>query len=189
MGSASSFGRRAIPQRSERKPFMDAGAPPAPSALATPAPQPAAAVPAALIESVTAQQNFSLALAAGLGAAVAGAVLWAVLTFATHRELRVAAVAVGFLVGSAIRETSKSDDRHFGYLGAACALLGCLLGNFLTAVVFTAQAGDIPITRVLAELDFARFWWLCKSFWSPLDIVLYAIAVYYGGYRFAYHRR
>jgi len=74
-------------------------------------------------------QNFNLAILAGIGAAVLGAALWAVVTVTTKTELGLMAVAVGFLVGRAIRAVGHGVEQKFGYLGAACAFVGCIAGN------------------------------------------------------------
>jgi hypothetical protein len=152
--------------------------------------QTAAVAPSVTLESIRAQQNFPLALAAGLGTAVVAAGLWAVVTVVTNMELGIAAVALGYLVGRAIRETGKGYDPHFGYLGAACALFGCVLGNLLSAVAFFAQAKAISFTQALGMLDAGLISQLMTAFFSPMDLLFYGIAIY-EGYRFAfkYHRR
>jgi hypothetical protein len=152
--------------------------------------QNAAAAPSVTLESIRAQQNFSLALAAGLGTAVVAAGLWAVVTVITNMELGIAAVALGYLVGRAIRETGKGYDPQFGYLGAACALFGCVLGNFLSAVAFFAQAKAISFPAALGLINADLAGRLMVVFFSPMDLLFYGIAIY-EGYRFAfkYHRR
>src|SRR5262245_137107 len=83
------------------------------------------------IEDIRRAQRFPLAVVAGIGAALVGAVLWAAVTVATDTELGLMAIVLGFLVGRAIREAGRGIDTKFGILGAACALGGCLLGNLL----------------------------------------------------------
>src|ERR1700761_173761 len=84
------------------------------------------------VGKILSEQNFSRAIPAGIGAALLGAVAWAVVTVATEMQLGLMAIAVGYLVGRAIRAVGHGVEPKFGYLGAACALLGCVAGNVLS---------------------------------------------------------
>jgi hypothetical protein len=144
-----------------------------------------AVVPAAIpVATIQAQQNFGLAVAAGLGAALGGAIVWAIFCVLTKMELGLAAVAVGYGVGQAIRVTGKGIDQKFGVLGAICAFIGCLLGNFLTAVALFAQARGFSFFQVLGSFDFELYQRLMTVFFQPMDLLFYAIAIY-EGYRFS----
>jgi hypothetical protein len=145
------------------------------------APAAQAAIPVAAIR---AQQKFGLAVAAGLGAAVGGAIIWAIFCVLTKMELGLVAVAIGYGVGQAIRATGKGIDQKFAILGAACALFGCLLGNFLTAIALFAQARGFSFLPVLGSFDFGLYERLMTVFFQPMDLLFYAIAVY-EGYRFS----
>ena len=75
------------------------------------------------IGEILAAQNFSLAILAGIDAAVLGAMVWAVVTVVTEMQLGLMAIAVGFIVGRAILAVGRGVEPKFGYLGAACALM------------------------------------------------------------------
>jgi hypothetical protein len=137
------------------------------------------------IAAIKAGQNFNLAVASGLGAAIGGALLWAIITILTKMELGIVAIAVGFGVGRTIRMVGKGIDQAFGYLGAACALLGCVLGNFLSSVAFYAQARGISYFQALSDLDFDLLQRLATTFFHPMDLLFYGIAIY-EGYRFSF---
>lgn len=152
------------------------------------APQ-AAAVDASARERALAeirkQQNLPLAIAGGLGAAIAGAIAWAIIAVVTKMELGIVAVAVGYAVGRAIRELGKGIDPVFGYVGAACALLGCILGNLLGAMAFYAEAQHVPFTDVLLGFDVALWSRLFGVTFQVMDLLFYGIAIY-EGYRFSF---
>jgi hypothetical protein len=134
-----------------------------------------------------ARPNFALAIAGGLGAAILGAAAWAVVTVVTQMELGIMAVAIGFLVGWAIRELGKGTDQKFGYLGAACGLLGCVLGNALSAIAIFSQSRNLPFLQVVANLNPAFLTSLMSAFFSPMDLLFYAIAIY-EAYKFSLRR-
>lgn len=131
--------------------------------------------------------TFALAAAAGLGAAIAGAVLWAVVTVLTEYQIGIMAVAVGFLVGRAIIFVAKSGNFYYGVLGAVLSLFGCLLGNLLSGVGFAAQGGHISYLTMLGYLDFDIAIQLMKSTFGVMDLLFYAIGIY-EGFRFASRR-
>jgi len=137
------------------------------------------------IAEIRKQQNLPLAIAGGLGAAIAGAIAWAIIAVVTKMELGIVAVAIGYIVGRTIRELGKGIDPVFGYVGAACALFGCLLGNLLGAVAFYAQARNIPFMDVLLGFDVALWSRLFTMFFQATDLLFYGIAVY-EGYRFSF---
>jgi hypothetical protein len=145
------------------------------------------AAPAAVsIDTLKAAQNFPAAIGAGLAVAVGGAILWAVVTVGTHLKLGIMAIAIGFLVGKSIRAAGKGIDDKFGYLGAGCSFIGCLLGNILCLAAFYANARHISFMEAFSALDadiFARA--LTRD---PMDLVFYAIAIY-EGYKFSFKYR
>jgi hypothetical protein len=143
---------------------------------------------AEIVARLRSEQNFNLAMIAGIGAAVGGAVLWAVVTVVTKMELGLMAIAVGYLVGRAIRETGKGIDAKFGYLGAACGLLGCVLGNMLSALAFYADHQHATLAGVLGNMDLNLLLRLMTGFFQPMDLLFYGIGIY-EGYRFSFKYR
>jgi hypothetical protein len=130
-------------------------------------------------------QKFNLAVGAGIGAALLGAILWAVVTVVTKMELGLVAVAVGYLVGRAVRAAGHGIDPKFGYLGAVCALLGCVLGNILGDIGFYADAMKLGYGDALARMDLALLERLIAAFFKPMDVLFYGIAIY-EGYKFSF---
>jgi hypothetical protein len=144
---------------------------------------PVTAVPAALPAEVNGA-TIGLAALAGIGAAVAGAALWALVTVLTNYELGIMAIAVGFMVGRAIIFVAKHGNGTLGIVGGACALFGCVLGNLLSAVGFAAQAWHMSYFDVLMHLDVDTVVRLMTATFGVMDLLFYAIGIY-EGYRFS----
>jgi hypothetical protein len=126
--------------------------------------------------------NLAGAIGAGALAAVAGAVVWAVITVTTKYQIGFMAVGVDFLVGWAVQSAGRSGAAVLGYVGAALALAGCVLGNLLSASGFPAAGRDLQLLDVVAKvlLQPAVAIRLLEATFSPMDVLFYAIAVYEG---------
>jgi hypothetical protein len=130
------------------------------------------------------KQNLPLAIAAGTGAAILGAVVWAVFTVTTNYQVGLIAIAIGFLVGYAVR-LGNGTDKIFGVMGALLALLGCVLGNVLSLVGFFAKEEQISFFSALSRIDYTVLPEVMVSAFNPMDLVFYGIALY-EGYRFSF---
>lgn len=132
-----------------------------------------------LYEAFLKEQNFLAALAAGLIAALLGAVAWGVVTVVTQFQIGFMALGVGYLVGFAVRRFGRGIVTAYGLLGATLALVGCILGNLISASVFLADYLSIPFMDVLSaavrqpELALE----LLTDTFHPLDLLFYAIAI------------
>lgn len=136
-----------------------------------------------------ARQSFSLALLGGLAAAAVGAMAWTLITVATSYQIGWMAVAMGFLVGGAVRMLGRGVDKSFGYLGAALAVFGCLLGNLLSVCTLIAGQQGLATPAVLTHV--------CRNpslipaamiaTFRSLDLLFYGIALY-EGYRLSFRR-
>ena len=139
------------------------------------------------MEKFRSEQNLLGGVSAGLVGALAGAVIWAVITVFAKYQIGFMAVGVGFLVGIAVRTFGKGIDKIFGLAGAAMALLGCLLGNLFTVCYFVSLAEKMDFFDVLARLDLTVIANLLKATFRPMDLIFYAIAVY-EGYRLSFRK-
>jgi hypothetical protein len=128
--------------------------------------------------------RFGLATVAGLGAAIAGAAIWALVTVLTHYELGIMAVAVGFMAGKAVGMAAGSRNVAYGVLGAVCSLLGCVLGNLLSVIGFYATARHVGYFDALGAMNIGLAIRLMTITFSPMDLFFYAIGIY-EGYRFS----
>ena len=142
---------------------------------------PALAAPAAT-PIVTDEPNLAAAILGGLVAALAGAIVWALITVTTKFQIGFMAVGVGFLVAWAVRTLGKGHAQVFGVIGGSFALLGCLLGNLLSACGFIAQQNLQPVVgvtmKVLSSPAFVAS--ILQATFNGMDLLFYAIAVYEG---------
>jgi len=139
------------------------------------------------IESLRPEQNFNLAVIAGIAATLIGAIAWAVITVATEYQIGFMAVGVGLIVGFTIREAGKGIDKKFGLLGASLALLGCLLGNFLSMVGFISAYVEMSYFETLISMDYSLLPELFAESFNVIDILFYGIALS-EGYKFAFRK-
>jgi hypothetical protein len=126
------------------------------------------------------EQNLVGGLAAGAVAALVGAVVWAVVTDASGYQIGWMAIGVGFLVGYAVKLVGKGIDPSFGYMGAALALVGCVLGNALAVLGIVADQQHLAYGELAARLNPSIVVNLMSATFSPMDLLFYGIALYEG---------
>ena len=95
------------------------------------------------------------------------------------------AIAIGFMVGYAIRYYGKGIDIIFGVLGAILSLCGCLLGNFLSIVGFAASSEGMGYIEVLTSIEYSLIPALIIDTFNPMDLLFYSLAIY-EGYKFSF---
>jgi hypothetical protein len=137
------------------------------------------------VEDVRANQNLSMAMAAGSVAAVIGAIIWGVITYVTEYQIGWMAVGIGFLVGLTVRRFGQGIDKSFGISGAALALAGCIMGNVFASCMFISHQAQVGLMEVLARLDPVIVVQITVETFRPMDLLFYGIAVY-EGYRFSF---
>jgi hypothetical protein len=131
------------------------------------------------------EQNLHNGIVAGIVASFVGAVLWALITVLTERQIGYMAVGVGFLVGYAIKHFGKGVTPQFGIVGALLALLGCLTGNLFSGIGFIAIELQMGYFETLSLMNFdIMITYMVDSF-HVLDLLFYALAIY-EGFRFSY---
>jgi hypothetical protein len=138
-----------------------------------------------VVATLRARQNLALAVPAGIVAAIVGAGLWATFVYFTGTELGLIAIAVGALVGYAIRKTGHGVDWTFGVLGGACAAFGWALGTILADVALLAKNVDEPLRNVLTRLSPHEIIALAMQAADGMDLLFLAIAVW-EGYRLSF---
>ncbi len=133
-----------------------------------------------LRERLRSDQSLFQAILTGTLAALAGAALWALITVFTGFQIGFMAIAVGALVGFAIRLFGKGVDSVFGIVGAILALIGCLIGNLMAVTALAAADQGVGFFSALAQLNLSIAVDLMKAFFSPIDLLFYGIALYEG---------
>lgn len=139
------------------------------------------------IEELKLDQNFSFGVIAGVVTAVLSAVIWAAITVSTQYQIGYMAIGVGVVVGFTIKLAGKGIDKQFGFAGAVLALLGCMLGNFLSIVGFAAQAEGVGYLQMLSYIDYAFIPEIMIETFSPMDVLFYGLAIY-AGYKFSFRQ-
>lgn len=91
------------------------------------------------MEALRKEENMWAGAIAGLLACVAGAAVWALVSVSTGYQIGYMAIGMGFLVGYAMRIFGKGIRPVFGIMGALFALLGCILGDYLSFIGFIAR--------------------------------------------------
>lgn len=140
-----------------------------------------------LLQQMQAQQNLPMAVLGGAIAAIVSAAIWAAITVSTHYQIGIVAIGVGFVVGYAVRMMGKGLSPAYGVVGALFALLGCVLGNFLSLVGFISIEEGMGYFEVLRMIDYALVPQLMIDTFHPMDALFYAIALY-AGYRYSFHQ-
>ncbi|HEX2897462.1 MAG TPA: hypothetical protein VHP63_05360 [candidate division Zixibacteria bacterium] len=140
-----------------------------------------------LIQQIRDNQNLSMGIVGGLGAAIIGSVVWAAITALTLYQIGFMAIGIGFLVGFAVRKMGQGVDKVFGYLGAGLAFLGCAAGNLFTTCIIISNQEGIPISQILSNLNVNAVAELMKYTFSPIDLLFYGLAIYYG-YKFSFRQ-
>jgi len=139
------------------------------------------------LETVATQPRLVPAIFAGAGAALIGAVIWAVVTVTTKYQIGFMAIGVGYIVGYAVRTIGRGSAVQFGVAGAVLALVGCVLGNVLSTCGFISIQESVGIWEVLGRLNPAMIVDLIVSTFDGMDLLFYGIAVY-EGYKLSLYR-
>lgn len=138
-------------------------------------------------EDLVSRQNLMLGIVGGFVMAIAGALIWAIVTVASGFQIGWMAIGVGFLVGMGVRYLGRGLTKSFGIAGAIFSLLGCLLGNILAVSAMTAQQFDEPMVEIVLSIlsQPAIVGELLVATFSPMDLLFYGIAVMQG-YRLSF---
>lgn len=128
--------------------------------------------------------NLIFAIVAGVLTGWVCAGIWAAVTVASGYQIGWMAVGVGFLVGYAVRFAGKGSEISFSIVGAACALMGCVLGNLFSGIGFIAMDEQIPVMDAIVGFDYSYSFELLSAMFMPIDLLFYGIAIY-EGFKFA----
>lgn len=141
------------------------------------------------VESLPTQDHFYIEpdppkiVPAVLAATVASgisAILWAFITVVTGYQIGWIAIGIGFLVGIAVKRFGGDPAPVLGLIGGLFAFLGCFLGNFLTICVLVAESEGIPLTHLLANLNFAVIPDIMVETSGIMDLLFYGLAIFQG---------
>ena len=129
---------------------------------------------------VGANQNLVLGIICSLLTAIVCALIWAAITVASGYQIGYMAIGLGFLVGKVNHFTGRGNTIVFGVVGAVMALLGCVLGNYMTIIGFTAGELNMGYIEAFNSFSFSTVFEAMKENFSVIDILFYGIAGYEG---------
>ena len=124
-------------------------------------------------------ENLLLGFLAGLFAAAIGAGIWMAVTVMLNVHVGYVAVAVGALVGLAIRVAGNGRNALFGIMGALLTLAGCVGGEVLS-VVQSAVTAERDFYSVLTSLDLVQ---TVSAIFAKMDammVVIYGVGLFAG---------
>ncbi|WP_291529721.1 hypothetical protein [Bacteroides sp. UBA939] len=130
-------------------------------------------------EQLLAKENLPKAVLLGALACIVGAVAWALISISTGYQIGYMAIGVGFLVGIAMRQ-GKGIRPIFGIIGAALALLSCIMGDFFSIIGWAADENEISFMEALLHADYGVIKSLMVENMASMTIVFYGIALYEG---------
>jgi len=119
-----------------------------------------------------------MAVLAGFGVAVAGAVVWGLVAYVTKYQLGLLAVVLGYGVGAAVfRAGGRDKNTGLAVASAALAVFGCALGSLLAEIMILRGHG-IPLGLIMSHLDVVLQEY--PSAVGGLGLVFWVIAALYG---------
>jgi hypothetical protein len=125
-------------------------------------------------------QNFPMAIACGFGAAIIGALLWAMIVTVTGFQIVYMSIGMGLLVGFAVGYGGKGLGIPFGIIGAVLSLFGCLLGNYLGLIGVNAGTLNMGYMEMLKAIPISEIPGIISETFQAIDLLFYGVAIYMG---------
>lgn len=130
-------------------------------------------------EQLLGEENLPKGVLCGVAACLIGAVAWGLVSVSTGYQVGYMAIAVGFLVGFAMR-LGKGVRPIFGIIGAALALLSCILGDYFSIIGYVAKEYELSYVGAFNGMSMADVASLLIDNLVSMTVVFYGIAVYEG---------
>ncbi|OAX50942.1 hypothetical protein [Paenibacillus sp. AD87] len=125
--------------------------------------------------------KIGMPIVGGLLAAVVGGIVWAVIAAMTERELGLIAIVIGALTGYAVvLFSNKRIATVHKAIAVIFALIGILLGKYLTVVYFTSELfSDASMMNLVfdGEMVSAFVDTFTDYFSEPVDLLFIVLAI------------
>ncbi|SDL12544.1 hypothetical protein SAMN05428961_1045 [Paenibacillus sp. OK060] len=125
--------------------------------------------------------KIGMPIVGGLLAAVVGSIVWAVIAAMTERELGLIAIVIGALTGYAVvLFSNKRIATVHKAIAVIFALIGILLGKYLTVVYFTSELfSDASMLDLVfdGEMVSAFVDTFTDYFSEPVDLLFIVLAI------------
>lgn len=138
-------------------------------------------------EQLLAEENLPVGTLCGVIACLVGAIAWGLVSVSTGYQIGYMAIGVGFLVGLAVR-IGKGVRPIFGIIGAALALLSCILGDFFSLIGSVAQQYELSYMETLTTVPYDEVASIMVENVVSMTALFYAIAVY-EGYKLSFRKQ
>lgn len=135
-------------------------------------------------EQLLANENLPKAVLFGVLACIVGAAAWALISISTGYQIGYMAIGIGFLVGFAMRQ-GNGIRPIFGIIGAALALLSCVMGDFFSIVGMVAKEYEVSFMDVLLDADYSAVMEVVVENLASMTLLFYGIAIY-EAYKFSF---
>lgn len=135
-----------------------------------------------LAESLIAEQNFGAGVVAAVVAALAGALAWGVAAAVVGGVPAWFAIGLGALVGYGMQLFGKGLSTKYSIAAALIAVIGCLAGYVVAAIIYEAKGSADTVGDILAKLhmaDVVGFFVRELGFLDVFFLFLAAVAAWY----------
>ena len=144
-------------------------------------------LPPEIIEKLRMEQRLMPGIISGLIAGTVGAILWGIITVVTGFQIGYMALAIGAVVGLAVRIFGNGIDQIFGFWGAGISLFSILFGNFLSIIGFIANSEGLGYFETLFLFDYSYLPKVMGRTFEMINLLFYGIAVF-EGYKFSFRK-
>jgi hypothetical protein len=114
-----------------------------------------------------------LVVAAGVGAAIGGALLWAGVDYLTGYTTSIVSLVIGLLVG-------RRAPRPLALMAGALSLAGAVFGQLLAVYALVSRQFHIGVLTVIRELPAHDVWLDYRSSTRGLTLLIFALAGWWG---------
>lgn len=123
--------------------------------------------------------NIPLALVAGLIAAIIGAGIWMAVEVTLKLQVGYVAIAIGALVGLAIRTFGHGTHVIYGIIGAVLTLAGCLGGEILSNL-YLASSAQQSMYDLACSINYVQMIQAIFTKMDPIGYLIYGLGIFEG---------
>lgn len=123
--------------------------------------------------------NVILGFLAGLFAAVIGAGIWMGVEVSLNLKIGYVAIAIGAMVGFAVRLAGHGSIPLYGVIGAVLTLAGCVGGEILSNL-YLASSAQQSMVDLARSTDYVQMVQTIFTKMDPITYLIYGIGIFEG---------